>query len=72
LLARSLAERCRLSFAVQAPRQTPGFHPAQRLAAQRGVLQIVIKANQEFVAPRWIENQVLWSEERIHLLKRSA
>jgi hypothetical protein len=39
LPARRLAERCGLSFAVQAPRQTPGFHPAQQLAAQRGVSQ---------------------------------
>jgi hypothetical protein len=37
LPARELAKRCGLSFAVQAPRQTRGFHPAQRLAAQRGV-----------------------------------
>ena len=40
LLARLLAERCGLSFAVQAPRQTRGFHPAQQLAAQRGVSHI--------------------------------
>jgi hypothetical protein len=39
LLARLLAKRCGLSFAVQAPRQTRGFHPAQQLAAQRGVLR---------------------------------
>jgi hypothetical protein len=39
LLARLLAALRGLYFAAQAPRQTAGFHPPQRLAAQRGVSQ---------------------------------